>query len=169
MSARPGSAARGFTLIEVTIVTMLAALVVLGLLGFYMNSQAIWLDGSSQAMAQRDGTLLLETLSDSVRVSARALIFDSPDSLHQGVVLFDSDGNERGRFWWDAQDSLVHLGPGQGRDAGPVVGSRVRRFQLDALTGLVEIRLIELSAGQGQAVRTSSAAGLYNRPTPAGP
>ena len=83
--------------------------------------------------------------------------------LHQDLILRDKDGNEFWRFWWDARDSLVHQGPGLNQDKGPVVASRVTRFQLDTLTRLVEIRLIELRAGDGQLVRTASAAALYNR------
>ena len=154
---------RGMTLIEITIVTSLAALVVLGLLTFYMNSQATWMAGSTQSMAQRDGTLLLQAISDRVRQAYSAQVIDSPDPEHQGLVLFDRDSNELWRFWWNETDSLVHQGPGLGRDTGPVVGSRLSRFELDTLTRVVEIRLAELHATDGQVVRTASAAALYNR------
>ncbi|TFG85737.1 MAG: hypothetical protein E4H17_04755, partial [Gemmatimonadales bacterium] len=160
-------ATRGLTLIEVTIVTVLSTLVVMGMISFYISSQSTWMASSTQALAQRDATLLIETISDRVRSAHTAQVIDSPDSLHQGLVLFDIDPAtqvlaERWRFWW-AADSLVHQGPGVGQDQGPVVASRVTRFQLDTLTRLVEIRLVELRAGEGQLVRTSSAAALYNR------
>ena len=45
-----------------------------------------------------------------------------------------------------------------------MVASRVVRFQVDTLERLVVLRLIELRAGYGQVVRTTSAAALYNRP-----
>ena len=160
--SRPGQ--RGITLIEVSIVMALATMVVMGLLAFYLNSQNTWTDGSSQAMAQRDGTLLVGAITDSVRFAHSAEVQDSPDSLHQTLILRRPDGDEFWRFWWNAGDSLVHQGPGVGQDRGPVVASRVVRFELDTLSRLVEIRLVELRAGDGQVVRTSSAAALYNRP-----
>jgi prepilin-type N-terminal cleavage/methylation domain-containing protein len=162
----PTRAEQGFTLIEVSIVTALAALVVMGLLTFYMNSQATWIAGSTQAMAQRDGTLLVETLSDSVRAAYSGEVYDSPDSLHQGLILRNAGGDETWRFWWDATDSLVHWGPGFNRDLGPVVASRVTRIQLAAYPRLVEIRLAELRSGDGQLVRTASAAAFRNYPPP---
>ena len=162
-------AARGLTLIEVTIVMVLATLVMMGMISFYISSQSTWMASSTQALAQRDATLLIETISDRVRVAHTAQVIDSPDSLHQGLVLFDIDPFtqvlvERWRFWW-AADSLVHQGPGLNDDRGPAVASRVTRFQLDTSASLVEIRLVELRAGDGQLVRMSSAAALYNRGT----
>jgi hypothetical protein len=160
-------AARGLTLIEVTIVMVLATLVVMGMISFYISSQSTWTASSTQVLAQRDATLLIETISNRVRASHTAQVIDSPDSLHQGLVLFGIDPAtqvlvERWRFWW-AADSLVHQGPGLNDDRGPVVASRATRFQLDTLTRRVQIRLVELRAGDGQLVRTSSAAAFYNR------
>jgi prepilin-type N-terminal cleavage/methylation domain-containing protein len=163
MRAEIQGAGRGMTLIEVTIVMALATLVVMGMISFYINSQSMWMAGSSQALAQRDGTLLIEAVSDRVRPSCAAQVIDSPDPLHQGLVLYDPDGAETWRFWWNAPDSLVHQGPGLGQDKGPVVASRVTRFQLDTLSRLVEIRLVELRSGQGELIRMSSAAALHNR------
>jgi hypothetical protein len=159
------------TLIEVTIVMALAALVVMGMVSFYINSQSMWMAGSSQALAQRDGTLLIETISDRVRAAALAEVQPvAPDPLHQTLILRNQDGLETWRFWWNGgalDDKLVHQGPDAGHDRGPVVASPVTRFQLDTLERLVRIRLVELSAGQGQFIRMSSAAALYNRGTPA--
>ena len=56
----------------------------------------------------------------------------------------------------------MYQGPRVG-EGGPVVNTPVTRFQLDTLTRLVEIRLIEMRADDGQTVRVSSAAALYNR------
>ncbi len=158
------------TLVEVSIVTALSTLVVMGMVSFYISSQSTWMAGSTQALAQRDATLLVETVSDHVRAACIAQVIDSPDSLHQGLVLFDQDQIEQWRFWWDGNDSLVHQGAtdllGHPGDHGPVVASRVLRFQLDTLDRLVQIRLIELRSGDGQLVRITSAAALYNRGTP---
>jgi hypothetical protein len=155
--------ARGVTLIEVAIVSALAMLVVLGMIGFYISSQSSWMAGSSQALAQRDATQLVEVLTDSIRRAVVAVPYDSPDSLRRGLVLYDEGGVEFWRFWWNEPDQRVHHGPGVSEDRGPVVNTPVTRFQLDTLTRLVEIRLIEMRADDGQTVRISSAAALYNR------
>jgi prepilin-type N-terminal cleavage/methylation domain-containing protein len=155
-------AERGLTLIEVTIVTALAAVVMMGLISFYIGSQTMWMQGSTQALAQRDATLLVETLSDSVHQYAHAQVVPSPDTLHETLILFDHVLQERCRFWWDPNDSLIHRGPGLGQDLGPVVASRVTRFQLDTLLLVVEYRLIELRT-TGGLVRIGSAAALQNR------
>jgi hypothetical protein len=157
--------ARGLTLIEVTIVMALSTLVVMGMLSFYISSQSTWTASSTQALAQRDATLLVETISDSVRAATLAEVHNSPDALHQCLILRGNDLSESWRFWWDSGDSRVHQGPHLGDDRGPVVASQVTRFQLDTLTRLVEIRLVELRTGDGQLVRMSSAAALYNRGT----
>jgi hypothetical protein len=154
------------TLVEVTVVMVLATLVVMGLISFYASSQALWMRGSSQALAQRDATLLIEALSDSVRQYAHAEVFDSPDALHQGVILYDSDRNERCRFWWDENDARVHFGPGLGDDRGPVVSSLVARFELDTLERVVQVRLLSVRSAEGDLVRMTSAAALLNRGTP---
>jgi hypothetical protein len=155
--------ARGVTLIEVAIVSALAMLVVLGMIGFYVSSQSSWMAGSSQALAQRDATLLIEAISDSVRRASTAVVFDSPDSLHRGLVLYDAHGAPLWSFWWEARDRRVHQGPGANQDRGPVVNTPVTRFQLDTLTRLVDIRLVEMLADDGQLVRMASAAAFYNR------
>jgi hypothetical protein len=164
-------AARGMTLIEVTIVMVLSTLVVMGMIRFYISSQSTWMASSTQALAQRDATLLIETISDRVRAAAQAEVQPVPDSLHQVLILYDPGGADTRRFWWKAADSLVHQSAtdslGHQDDLGPVVASRVTRFQLDTLTRLVKIRLVELRGADGQLVRMASAAALYNRGTQA--
>jgi Tfp pilus assembly protein PilW len=155
--------ARGLTLIEVVIVMALSTLVVMGMIGFYVSSQSTWMSGSTQALAQRDATLLIESITDSVRAAALAEVKDVPDPAHQCLILYDRDLVESWRFWWNPNDSLVHQGRGLSLDRGPVVASRVTRFELDTLDRLVRIRLVELRAGDGQLVRMTSAAAIYNR------
>jgi len=157
---------RGLTLLEVTIVMALAALVVMGMIGFYISSQATWIDGSTQAIAQRDATMLVETVSQGVRRAAFAEVTSDPDSVHQTLTLHRNDGTTLQAFWWSSADSLVHQGPAAGQDVGPVVVSKVTRFQLDTLANMVTLRLVELRAGDGQLVRMASAARLCNRWTP---
>lgn len=161
-----GQTTRGLTLVEVTIVMVLATLVMMGMISFYISSQSTWTASSTQALAQRDATLLIETISDRVRTAAQAEVWPppAPNVSQQDLILRDKNGTEIWRFWW--ADSLVHQGRGvNGADEnrGPVVASRVTRFQLEAFPRLVEIRLVELRAGDGQLVRTASAAALYNR------
>ncbi len=163
MSARDE---RGLTLMELVIVTALAALVVMGLIGFYISSQATWMDGSTQAIAQRDATLLVETISGRVREASSAVVSSTPDSLHQTLTLYRSDGTPFAAFWWTDGDSLVLQGPSAGVGGTPVVTSRATRFQVDTLTNMVAIRLVELRAGDGQLVRLASAARLCNRVQP---
>ncbi len=163
MSAR---AQRGMTLMEVTIVTALAALVVLGLIGFYISSQSTWMDGSTQAIAQRDATLLVETISNRVREAAYAVVTSVPDSVHQTLTLHRSDGSALVAFWWTDGDSLVLQGPSAGGSGTPVVTSKVTRFQFDTPANMVAVRLVELRAGDGQLVRLASAAKLYNGDPP---
>jgi hypothetical protein len=153
---------RGITLIEVTIVSALAMLVVLGMIGFYISSQSSWIAGSSQALAQRDATLLIETISDRTRVAALAEV-DRSDSLHNTLILRDANRGESWRFWWDGRDQRVHQGLEIGDDRGPVVNTPVTRFQLDTLTRLLEIRLVEMRADDGQSLRIASAVALHNR------
>ena len=87
------------------------------------------------------------------------------DPLHHTLILRDAAQAESWRFWWDGRDQRVHQGPSMDPDSdrGPVVNTPVTRFQLDTLTRLVEIRLIEMRDADGQTVRISSAAALYNR------
>jgi Tfp pilus assembly protein PilW len=155
--------ARGLTLIEVVIVMALSTLVVMGMIGFYVSSQSTWMAGSTQALAQRDATLLIESITDSVRAAALAEVKDVPDPAHQSLILYDRGLVETWRYWWNPADSLVHQGRGLNLDRGPVVASRVTRFELDTLDRLVRIRLVELRAGDGQLVRMTSAAAIYNR------
>lgn len=161
------------TLIEVTIVMALSTLVVMGLIGFYISSQTLWMRGSAQTLAQRDATLLVEALSDSVRQYAHAIVFDSPDSLHQGVDLYaEGDPTYRCRFWWNEEDARVHygLGPRQvghayqlEKDMGPIVPSLVARFQLDTVFCAVDIRLLSVRSAEGDLVQMTGAAALNNR------
>jgi prepilin-type N-terminal cleavage/methylation domain-containing protein len=158
---------RGMTLTEVMIVMALASLVMLGLVGFYMTSQAVWMEGSSQAITQRDATLLVAAITDSVRRAARANVADYPDAQHQILYLYaDSLAPEPFRcFYWKSSDSRVYSGSNWPRDTDPlVVTSAVSRFQLGTVgTKLVLMDLVELPTSKGPPVRLASAAALYNR------
>lgn len=156
----------GMTLTEVMIVMALAALVVLGLVGFYMSSQAVWMDGSSQAITQRDATLLVATITENVRRAARAVVVDDGSPPNQTLYLFPdkSPATQPFRCYY-LKDSRVYFGSDQPRDGDTlVVVSPVDQFQLETVDStLVLMNLIELPTSKGPPVRLASAAALYNR------
>ena len=75
-------------------VTVLATLGMFGIVFFYLSSQATWLDGSTQAISQREASVILGALTDSLRSAASVSVFDSPDSLRQGISIKDATGTE---------------------------------------------------------------------------
>lgn len=162
-SLRAGSE-RGMTLTEVMIVVALAALVMTGLVGFYLTSQAVWMEGSSQAITQRDATLLVTAITETVRRSARATVSDYNG---QQILYLCSDRDPatvpfRCYYW---RDSRIYSGSDQPRNGDTlVVVSPVDSFRLGTVdTTLVLMNLIELPTSKGPPVRLTSAAALYNR------
>ncbi len=158
---------RGLSLTELAIVGALATLVMIGLVGFYFNSQATWVDGSTQAQTQREATLLTEVMADSIRNSAKAIVTDSPDSLHSMLHLYAyGQPTEKYLFWWNAVDSTIHSGtsPDAAGDHGPVISSKVDRFQvLTVDTTIVELRSLQARTADGRVVQTATRFALYNR------
>ena len=156
---------RGLTLTEVMIVIALAALVMLGLVSFYMTSQAVWMEGSSQAITQRDATLLVTAMTDSVRRAGYATVVEDPSTGGQVLSLYAQKGDPDPFrcFYWKA--SHVYSGSTQpGHDEQLVVVSPVSGFQLATDdTSFVLMNLIELPTSKGPPVRLASAAALYNR------
>jgi prepilin-type N-terminal cleavage/methylation domain-containing protein len=156
--------APGFTLMEVMVVVLLSAVATLGMVGFYLNSQAMWLDASTQALAQRDATMLLEVLRYEVQEAASAQVLpSSPDSLNHLVILYDASNNERDRFYWDPADSLVHHDEAGG-GSGPVVSTIVERFHvtLDGALPLLAVDTLRVRSTSGQHVQMSTTIGFYN-------
>ncbi len=151
---------RGLTLMEVTVVGVLAAIVMLALTGFYMNSQGTWMDASAQALTQREASLILGTIADSVHAGSSATIGA------QTLVLNDASGNERCRFWLDPSDSLIHLGasqPGQPSvDQGPIARSIALEFDVTLEPQLVHVTNLTLRSAQGRRVTLSGGAAFYN-------
>jgi Tfp pilus assembly protein PilV len=158
---------RGLSLTELVVVGVLATLVMVGLVGFYINSQATWVDGSTQAQAQREATMLIETMADSIRNSGTALVTDSPDATHSMLHLYrHGESNEKFYFWWDPGDSTVHSGTktNPSGDHGPVFTTKVDQFELVTIgTTMVELRLLKLRTADGQVIRTATRFALYNR------
>jgi Tfp pilus assembly protein PilW len=155
---------RGVTLVEVVIVGVLAAIVMLALTGFYVNSQGTWIDSSSQAVTQREASLVLETLSDSVHVASKAQV----DPATHTVILFGPDlVTERSRFWLNDADQRIHVGGGNPSvDQGPLETSRVTKFEVTANDSMVYVSPLELQTASNHAVTTSTAATMYNRVAP---
>ncbi len=145
-------------------VLVVATLVVGGLAAFYLGSQSTWLDGSTQALTQRDATLLVTTIVDSVRAAGRAVVSDDPDPEHQMLTLYaDAAGTTACRcFYW--HDSLVYMGAnGPAPGDQPVVVSKVSRFRLATQDStLVRLDLVEIPCPDGWRLRLSGAAALYN-------
>jgi hypothetical protein len=142
---------------EVTVVGVLAAIVMLALTGFYINSQGTWIDASAQAITQREGSLVMEAITDSVHRAASA-------QLAGGVLtLFDPTPTEICHFWLDSGDSLMHVGNPTQPDQGPLIRSTTTRFDCWANSKMVGITALELRSGNRRTVRFASGAVFYNR------
>src|SRR5438309_3642608 len=106
--SRPGTGERGLTLTELVIVGLLATMVMMALTAFYINSQRVWVDGSTQALAQRDGSLLVEALRGRVHEAQQAgLIWTDAD--HDELWLQYFPGDSTVYFRWGPADRRVHL------------------------------------------------------------
>jgi prepilin-type N-terminal cleavage/methylation domain-containing protein len=153
--------ARGFTFTEVMIVMALAGLITLGLVTFYLNSQIMWTDASTQALAQRDATSLIEVMRRSAQGAASAIV----DNGNQRVIFYDSGLNETARFFWTSADSFVHSGDANNLDKGPVTPTTVELFRVsyDANLGIVSLDSLRVRSSSGQHVSMSTAIGLYNK------
>ena len=125
---------RGLTLTEVAVVMILGSLITAGLVGFYLASQGLWLDGFTQAITQREASLLASAVRDRVRQSAWAEVSPSPDPQHMQLELYKSgDATPYYYFYWNSSDSLVHAGPTRGGPgSGPIGTSRATLLQFDA-------------------------------------
>jgi prepilin-type N-terminal cleavage/methylation domain-containing protein len=154
---------RGLTLTEVTIVMALASIVMLGLVGFYMNSQATWMDASAQAITQREATALLETIAERVHQSARATVTDlSADGQWTQLDLFDSGGTTASYTYRCEADSLVYEWSSAAGDWGAAATSKAEQFQCVSGDSLVQVTL-QLRSAEGQHIQLSTALALINR------
>src|SRR5262249_1192373 len=135
---RSRRAEAGLTLTEVAVVMIIGTMIMAGLVGFYLASQGLWIDASTQAITQREASLVASAIRDSVRASGFAKALMVPDSLHQELALYRnaSDPAPSYYFWWDAGDSLIHAGATiGGAGSGPMVDSHADRFQVVATQG----------------------------------
>jgi hypothetical protein len=167
MTTRPGVGAvpnqRGITLVEVTVVGVLAAIVMLAMTGFYINSQGTWIDSSAQAVTQREASLVLEVLTDSIHTATSATVSAGPPLL----VLYNVDGIERSRFWLEPSDQRIHMGGGNPSvDQGPLETSHVTQFVVGKNDSMVCITALQLHTASTDSVTFSTAAALLNRIPP---
>lgn len=153
----------GFTFTELMVVMVLAGVVTLGLVTFYLNSQIMWTGASTQVMAQRDATAILEVMRDSIQTASDALILPvAGDSANKQVIVIE--GGLQRQFFWDPADSCVHYGI-DGSDQGAITPTRVERFDasFDAVTGILTVDTLRVRSSAGQRVTLSTSIGLYNR------
>ena len=149
---------RGVTLTELTVVTVLATVVMLGLTGFYLSSQFTWMDGSAKAMAQREGTFLIETIRDSAHTAFAYDVLGNQLSLYK----IGETNTAFYVFRWDPDaDSALLAGP-PGLEQ-KIIESRVRRFELAFIdSSVVEMSALEIVSATGQAVTFQSRFALLN-------
>jgi type II secretory pathway pseudopilin PulG len=153
---------RGITLVEVTVVGVLAAIVMLALTGFYVNSQGTWIDSSAQAVTQREASFVLETLTDSIHTASSATVSSGPPML----VLYNAGGIERSRFWLGADDR-IHVGGGNPSvDQGPLETSRATLFVVGKNDSMVYVTALQLHTASTDSVTMSTAAAMLNRIPP---
>lgn len=156
---------RGLTLTEVAVVMILGTMIMAGLVGFYLSSQGMWLDASTQAITQREASLVAAAMRDSIRQSSGAQASLSPDSLHQQLALYkNGSATPYYYFWWDSSDSLIHAGTSVGGlGTGPMIVSHAERFQLSASNYAVRVDM-RLRSASGDIVESSAYAVMKNSP-----
>jgi Tfp pilus assembly protein PilW len=156
----------GLTLTEVTVVMIIGTMIMAGLVGFYLASQGLWLDASTQAITQREASLVASAIRDRVRSSGYAQAFSVPDSLHQQLALFNKQGDTVPSyyFWWDPSDSLIHAGPTiGGANSGPMVSSLAERFQVTTSNLKPAVRVdLRLRSATGSTVEVGTLAVFMN-------
>src|SRR5262245_316783 len=151
VSPRIVSSEHGFTLTELAIVGTLAVLVMLGLMGFYFNSQRMWLDGSTQAMTQRDATMLVDVLARDVHPAAQAII-TPVDADHDRLELYDASSLiELAKFEINAEGKVCRWAQVNGDFAalGPVADSKAVRLKFATDGKFVDLTLLEMISANG--------------------
>ncbi|MCE9627743.1 MAG: hypothetical protein K8R56_07495 [Candidatus Eisenbacteria bacterium] len=159
---RRGLDERGLTLTEVAVVMILGTMIMAGLVGFYLSSQGLWLDASTQAITQREASLVAAAMRDSIRKSSSAQATLSPDSLHWQLALYNGANVPYYYFWWDRTDSLIHSGTSVGgTGSGPMIVSHAERFRITASSYAVRVDM-RLRSASGETVESSAFAVMKN-------
>ena len=98
-----------------------------------------------------------ETIRDSTHRASGAMVI-----VPEQLLLLDAGGNLMHAFWLDPSDSMIHHGNDL-LSGVPLVRSKAARFQVESRDSFVVLTALELRAGTGQIVRTSSSFALLNR------
>lgn len=155
----------GLTLTEVAVVMIIGTMIMAGIVGFYLASQGLWLDASTQAITQREASLVASAIRDSVRAADHAVAYQVPDLQHQELALYrssDPTASPSYYFWWDASDSLIHAGSTiGGPGSGPMVMSHADRFQVTSGSQSVRVDL-RLRSASGSPVDVGTLAVFMN-------
>ncbi len=147
---------------EVTVVMVLASIVMLALLGFYINSQAIWTDASSQAITQREMTAVVARLTEQAHAAASAQL-SSPGGM-QAVTFYDQKGAMLYGLSW-GEDSLIHVVNDPWIPGSPAIGrSPVTKFQLVVSESLVTLVALEMRTPTGRLTSLHTSVRMLNAP-----
>lgn len=145
---------------EVTIVVVLASLVMLALLGFYINSQATWNDASSQAITQRELTTVIERITEKAHLASQG----SWDPTGNQLDLYPPGSNNA--FYtltWNPTDSLLYeSGVGILGGPHPILASEVMAFQIACVDSVLILTNLTLRTAAGKYVSAASTMTLMN-------
>lgn len=165
MTARRLRNERGLTLTELTIVGLLATIVMVALTGFYIHSQQLWTDASTQALAQRDAALLVTELRHRINEANDAAV-SATDNDHDHLSLtYLNRPFQTVEFAWNVSNRKMHLWI-DGHDQGPVVDTPVAQFKLQTVDSPVtRVDLVQalLSTAAGDSVGITSSFALRGR------
>jgi prepilin-type N-terminal cleavage/methylation domain-containing protein len=159
---------RGLTLTEVAIVLTIASIVLTGLVIFYLNSQALWVDGSSQAIAQREVTLVLDAITRRTHRAAMALPAGTPTTSLRLFTTTLGTEPESTYALWVAGDSLLHIGYPESviaarQDLGPLIQSKIERFDVRTNGNMVFVDELRVHSAEGARISMSTRAMMMNR------
>lgn len=157
---------RGLTLTEVVVVMVIGTLIMAGIVGFYLSSQGVWLDSSTQVITQREASLIASAVRDSVRKAGKADVSYVPDVQHCQLALFENAESVTPfyYFWWNAADSLIYSGTKvSGANSGPMGVSRAERLRFVASNTGRNVRMeLRLLTASGESVEISAFAVFKN-------
>jgi hypothetical protein len=159
------AAERGMTLTEVTIVFVLASLVMTGLITFYLNAQAIWMDGSAQAISQREATLVIEAISAHARLADSSVVTPGAPYVRIDLRMPDAYPVSSYSYWVDS-DNRMHesfVSGGVTTDRGAMLMSEVMCFSAHAEPGLLHVDSLRVKSASGSQITLATAAAFQNR------
>jgi prepilin-type N-terminal cleavage/methylation domain-containing protein len=167
--SRACSAARGFTLVEFTIVAAIGGLIVLSLSTFYLNAQSMWLDSSVQAVTQRDATLFMEQM-ERVIGSADQVVVNDPS--HLSLLRNDVQTAE---IDWDSSKTHATVRTGMNDANAPEVTStwpatgtlKALQFRIEGSAPnarVVYLDSLRIETAAGESIYMSTCFALYNKP-----